>query len=272
MPELSPAELAALVEFGEAGARADYYRCAPPGFARENRVAAVQVGPLWALMVPGVDTPFFNRLSGLGVRLPASEALLDQALELFEQAGCRNIMAPLSPLAQPAALPGWLEARGFQKAENWVKVYRGAGPAPDLPTALRIEAAGPGAAADFGAVARAAFAMQPGLEAFLAGPLCRPGWRHYLAYDGAQPVAVAALYVSGDTGWLGFGGTLPSHRRCGAQSALLARRLHDGLALGCRWFVSETAETNHPSLHNLLRAGFQAAYLRPNYVRRKFLP
>ena len=52
---------------------------------------------------------------------------------------------------------------------------------------------------------------------------------------------------------------------------MFARRISDGLKVGCKWFVSETGEDTpespNPSYHNMLRAGFTLAYLRPNYVR-----
>ena len=42
------------------------------------------------------------------------------------------------------------------------------------------------------------------------------------------------------------------------------------IALGYRWFVTETGEDlptkPNPSFHNMLRAGFRLAYQRPNYL------
>jgi hypothetical protein len=56
------------------------------------------------------------------------------------------------------------------------------------------------------------------------------------------------------------------------QGAMFARRIADGLALGCQWFVTETGEDRpedpNPSYHNMLRSGFKLAYLRRNYVHR----
>lgn len=98
----------------------------------------------------------------------------------------------------------------------------------------------------------------------------RPGWRHYLAFDGDQAVATGALNLRDHIGWLGVGSTLPSHRRRGAQGALMARRVRDGISLGCRWLVTETGEDlparPNPSYHNMLRTGFTLAYQRLNYV------
>jgi len=98
----------------------------------------------------------------------------------------------------------------------------------------------------------------------------RPGWRHYMAWDGDTPAAVAALHVHGQVGWLGVAATLPAMRRRGAQGALMARRIRDGAALGCRWFVTETGQDRpdkpNPSFHNMMRTGFAVAYHRPNFM------
>ena len=80
------------------------------------------------------------------------------------------------------------------------------------------------------------------------------------------------MFVNGEVGWLGFAGTLKTHRKRGGQGALFARRIKDGLALGCKWFVTETGEDTpenpNPSYHNMLRSGFKLAYLRRNYVHQ----
>jgi hypothetical protein len=69
-----------------------------------------------------------------------------------------------------------------------------------------------------------------------------------------------------------MGSTVPAHRRRGAQGSLLARRLEDGIELGCRWFVTETGAEDpdrpNASLRNMLRVGFEVAYLRRNYTPR----
>ena len=98
------------------------------------------------------------------------------------------------------------------------------------------------------------------------------GWvgYHYIAWEDAIAVACGAMYVHENVGWLGVAGTLPSHRKRGAQSALMARRIQDGLSLGCKWFVTETGEDTadrpNPSFHNMMRNGFALAYQRPNYM------
>jgi len=98
----------------------------------------------------------------------------------------------------------------------------------------------------------------------------REGWRHYVAWDGDQPVATGALFVKGKMGWLGFGTTLETHRQRGAQGAIMAQRIQDGIALGCTHLISEavedTPEQPNPSYHNMVRTSFKLAYLRTDYV------
>jgi GNAT superfamily N-acetyltransferase len=98
----------------------------------------------------------------------------------------------------------------------------------------------------------------------------RPGWGCYLADAGELPVAAGAVFVSGDHAWLGQATTLPEHRRRGGQSALIAARIGQARAAGATVIVTETGETvdGRPanSYHNILRAGFEPAYVRPNYI------
>jgi hypothetical protein len=71
---------------------------------------------------------------------------------------------------------------------------------------------------------------------------------------------------------LGNMGTLKNYRGRGAQGALFARCIQDGRVLGVKWFITETGEDSpedpNPSYHNMVRNGFQLAYLRRNYVHR----
>lgn len=270
MSTLPPLQLAALNEFGEANAWADYYRCAPAEFARKFRVEAKRLGSVWVTMIPELDWTFFNRIVGLGIGAPATEAMLDDAIALLQKAGCKNYMAQVSPLAQPAGLAGWLERREFVRGRNWAKVYRGDEPAPTASTSLRVEAIGAEYASAFSEIVQTTFEIPPELRPMVSGIIGKPGWYPFLAFDGEQPVSAAALNVSGGVGWLGFATTLESHRKRGGQSALFARRIEAGLDLGCKWFVVETGEDTpeapNPSYRNMIRAGFKLAYLRPNYV------
>lgn len=272
MPNLTTEKISALNEFSESEAWANYYLCAPAEFVHKYRLEAKRMGSVWVTMIPELDWPFFNRIVGLGIGDIATESLLDDAIGILQNAGCKNYMAQISPLAQPSHLSEWLNFRGFVRGHNWAKVYRGNDMAQVVPTDLRVESIGKEYANAFADVALAAFEMPPELRPLVNGIVGKPGWHHYLAFDGEQPVSAAAMFVSGDVGWLGFGSTLESHRKHGGQGAMFTRRIKDGLVLGCKWFVTEavedTPESPNPSYHNMLRAGFELAYLRPNYVHQ----
>ena len=123
---------------------------------------------------------------------------------------------------------------------------------------------------EFTAVLAGGFEIPQSVTAMLSHLPGRPGWSWYLAHDGETPVACGALFVHGRHGWLGQAATLPAHRRRGAQSALIAARIGAAAAAGAEVVVTETGEIvdDRPTIsyRNILRAGFRAAYLRPNYV------
>jgi hypothetical protein len=271
MSALAPRDIARLVEFAEAEAWANCYLCASPEIIAALGPRARRIGPAWITMLQKFDSWFFNRIMAFGLDEAATESTLDEALRILESSGCGNYVVQLSPLAEPPELPDWLNARGMARRGSWAKMYRGNEPSPYAQTSLRIEHIGTEWAEAFGQIALDAFEMPAVLLPFMSCNIGKPGWLHYLGFDGNEPVSTAAMFISGDVGWLGVGSTLASHRGRGGQSAMFARRISDGLEAGCKWFVTETGEDTpespNPSYHNMIRAGFKLAYLRPNYVR-----
>jgi hypothetical protein len=256
------------VELTEAAAYVDWFAAIPEAAVRRLGLRCEHLGSATALIMSEIDVPIFNRVLGLGVVEPATEELLDHITALYAPSG--NIfMVHVAPASQPAELATWLEQRGIRRRDSWAKVYRGNDTPPDIHTDLRIESIGPEYAAAFARTGLTAFGMPLQLES-VAAILGRPSWRNYLAFDGDTPVATASLFVRDRIGWLGYGSTLSSHRRRGAQGALMVQRLRDGIEMGCEWFVTETGEETtdnpNPSYHNMLRTGFMLAYFRPNYI------
>ena len=149
-------------------------------------------------------------------------------------------------------------------------MYRRDEPALSSPTDLKIISIENEHADAFADIALVANEMLSEFRSFSKGFVGKLWWHHYLGYDGEQPVSTGAMFVKDGVGHLGWGSTLDSHRRRGGQGAMFERRIKDGLALGCKWFVTETwqetSDNPNPSYHNMLRAGFKLAYARPNYV------
>ena len=269
LANIDDGEVAQIVESAEINAYTDYYAAAPPEVAAEYGLKVERVEEASLLLGPKLHSVLFNRALGLGLAAPTSETAVDAVVEAYRAAGSPSFAVQVSPLARPPTLPSWLEARGLRVVGRWAKVIRGAEPPPRMTTDLRIEQVGHRLSALFGQVAVEAFGMPEGLGPWLVAIVGRPSWHAYVARDGDQVVATGALFVRGDVGWLGVGATLPSHRRRGAQGALMARRIEDAVKLGCRWLVTETGEDTperpNPSFHNMVRAGFQLAYLRPSF-------
>lgn len=150
---------------------------------------------------------------------------------------------------------------------NLYKCYRDVAQLPPpIPTALRVEQISAERREDYARRAAPIESLRPVLAALVG----RPGWHHYLAFDGAQAVACGSLYIQNEYGWLGWAFTMPAYRRQGAQTALLMQRIRDAAMCGCRWLFTETGEetSDNPnsSYHNMLRTGFQTAYVSPIYA------
>jgi len=215
---------------------------------------------------------FFNRIIGLGVGKSATETELDGIIGLLRSRGAAGGMFSACPYAQPAALAAWLESRGMKQGSSWAKLVRGDTPPPSVPTDLHIEEIDGKHpfAQSFSGILIPAFGMDPVYAPLVQGVVGKSPWRCYLAFDGETPVATAGMYLEGPSAWLGFMATLPDSRGRGAQSALIARRVKDGINAGCAFFVTETAQdlssAPNPSYRNMIRAGFKELYVRPNYL------
>src|SRR6185312_13348308 len=152
----------------------------------------------------------------------------------------------------------------------WTKFSHPAERPPQPAADLRVEELGADRAGIFADVFSRAYGtpdvVRPALER-LPGSA---GWHCFVAFDGREPAATGALFVTGSVGWLGAAGTLPEQRRRGAQNALLAARIAAGIAEGCTTLVTETGEPvdGKPggSYRNLVRAGFEPRYVRQNYL------
>lgn len=268
---LSSQDLAPIVEMSEAEAWNDFFLAAPGDLAAQLGIQTEYYGSTIAMMASGLDQVAFNRVIGLGILEPADPAMVDAILGEYEQARVPTLALPVSPFAQPPALPDWLRSHGLAPRNNWAKVYRGAQPSSPVKTDLRIEMVDQEQASVFATIACTVHGLPTTVESWLAATVNRQGWHQYLALDGDRPIACAALFIDGNVGWMGWSGALASDRKRGAQSALLERRMRDGIAMGCEWFVSEceedTPEHPNPAFHNLLQHGFQLAYLRPNWTR-----
>ena len=163
-----------------------------------------------------------------------------------------------------------LTSSSLRARDAWTKFYRSDHPAPLIDSSLTVVAIDASNAPTFGRVACEGFGMPTIFAPILSASVGRRGWMHYLAMDGDTPAATAAMFIKDGLGWLGIEATIRAYRGRGAQTALIARCLTDGIDAGCTGFVAETAQdlADRPSVssRNFERAGFEVAYQRPNYL------
>jgi len=213
-------------------------------------------------------SPMLNRVVGLGVDRPATEEDVDAALAAIGR-GVTFYVA-VSPQAEPAELPAWLEQRGLAPGWGWMSFSRGPADPPRFVTSLRLARAESGAeAAAFARIQRVAYDLPEELEPVLALAPER-GWECWLALDGDEPAGAGALFARDGVCYLGLGATLPEHRGKGAQGALLAERIRRAGELGCDLVVTETGERRDDrpssSYRNILRAGFEEGAVTANWL------
>ena len=267
---LAPDDVARMLEVIDGAVSESLFAAPEASLARELGLSFERRDGVSYLAARAIDAMMFNRAFGLGDAAPATPGDVDLVLERLRASGAQRFFVSVSPLARPAELPRWLEERGLTPYNRWARLWREAVDPPEVRTTLRVEQVGPERRDAFAALVTAAFHMPEPAGRWFASTVGRSAWRHYLAFDGDVPVAGATLFVHGEVGYLGMAATAEAHRGRGAQHALIARRMADARAAGCRWLTVETAEDKPdkpaPSFRNLRGMGFELAYLRPNWL------
>jgi hypothetical protein len=270
MSDLSAVEVA-LLEQVEMRAWESMFAAAPTGLAESLGLQRCWFGPALATMSRALDIGQFNRILGTGLPGDEDGAALEPATGWFRAAGLKHFLIQIPPGPRTASLETRATALGLVRFRRaWTKFRRSPMPLAPPATDLRIVEAGPDEANDFGDTAAAGFGMPPPLAGWLSALVGREGWRCYVSYDEDRAIGVGACWREGAGAWLGIGATRPEGRGRGSQSAILARRINDAIADGAPLLVTETgsAVPGEPqtSYANILRAGFEIAYERPNWT------
>jgi hypothetical protein len=272
-----PADITALARRLEANEIAAWRAiCHSPPAALAEQLGIGTAEAHGALLIWNRAAPvlLFNRLLGLGVFEPASDAAIDALIARAEAERSRTMIqaVPIDP-----GLGARLDARGLLRAPTWLSHCRSLdGELPELivPPGYRIEPVSEAGAAPWCDALLAAW----GIPAFAAtGALAvmlplhqQPGFSCFAAIEEAsgQTVGGGALFVAGGVAGLYADGVRAEHRQHSLHDALIAFRLAEGRRQGCEIATSQTL-ANHPAQHNMVQAGFAVAYERPNYVLPK---
>jgi GNAT superfamily N-acetyltransferase len=230
--------------------------------ARVDRTGPV---PLFALTV--LNVPLFNRVVSLGVAEPADDAELDRVLGWFAAQGQSRFWVEVTPVARPSNLRERLAARGLaDSGGRQAKTWRRPTLVPIDPS-IGIEELTMAHRDGFAAVNVAAWEVPPVLTPWFGATVGVDGFRHFGVRDeDGRVVSTGSMFVRDGVAWLGYGATYPEFRGRGYQTALLAHRVSEAARMGCEIAHSETREDAstpddpNPSLHNMLRTGFEILY------------
>lgn len=262
---VQPAEVRDALDSAFAQLFAELHKADPAAFRMEES------GGVRCSRAAGIDEPgwsfYLNQASGLGLRQPATEQAVDDAISVYRP-GRSPFIVTADPDARPRALAGWLEARGLRRRLVLARSQRVPDPPPPISEGLRVGPMEPDRAATYASLA--AHGLPAAVAQAAAALAGRPGWHHALVFEGETAIAGGALFVADGIACLSWSATHPAHRRRGAHAALVAHRLKLAAELGCRVAVSETLETSSgrpgAALRNLVRAGFQVTQQVRIYV------
>lgn len=247
-------------EQAELAAFTDLFAAAEPEPAATLGVAALRAGGAFAFSCTALPTIELNRAVGV--------TTVDELDEVERFLRERDAAFWIS-LPPGAGLESELERRGYVSGYPWMKFSRRTDSPAAPETELAIAEVGRDRALDFAQTFVGGYGLPVDVTPWLARLPGREGWTCVVAYDGDRPLGGGALYTDGDVGWLGMAATLPEARGRGSQTAILAHRIAIAAAQGCSLVVTETGERvdSRPSgsYRNILRAGFEERYLRPNY-------
>jgi GNAT superfamily N-acetyltransferase len=250
----------------------DVWESVPLEVASEHGVELREFGALQVSLVQALpEVAMLNLVLGA---TEASEADLDYALAWADQHGAAPYIPVTPGLPGSAPAEAWLRERGFERAYGWMKFVRDPHP-PRFPAPPDVEVVEltRDRQEPFGAIAAVGFGLPSWVADFFAHLPGREGWRCYVGRVGGASLACAAMLIEDGVAEFGIAATLEEARGRGCQTALLHRRIGDAAAAGCHTLFVETGERvpGRPSAsyRNILRAGFEEAYLRPNWQRRR---
>ena len=239
--------------------------CQPAGFIQKHYDEA-PFGRCYVSIDPDRQAQYasanWNRLHLCGAEQGLRPEGLTRLIEQFTSAGVTRFFAWVSPGPDMEMVRGWLAQAGFKPRMQWTRyptLVRESLDAAAFRTDLVVrEARG----SDLAAAHEAVGDMMWGEYERSFG---RDGFTHFMAFDGARPVAIGALAVFEGIGYLNSAATAESDRQRGAQSALIAARIVKARELGCTALAAETLTMLEHSMRNLERAGFRVAYEKDVY-------
>ena len=198
----------------------------------------------------------YNRVHICGAEPGLQADGIERLIELFTTQGVKRFFVWLSPGPDMGVARQWLEEQGLSRVRRtgYPTLVR------DTPTPVQFKTDLTIREISADEIVRARDRLGDTMWPEYARSAGKEGFFHYMAFDGDKPVAIAALCIFEDLGYLMTAATEQSHRKRRAQQALIARRIQTAEQIGCSRLVSEALYHLEHSYRNLKRAGFQEAY------------
>lgn len=250
----------------------EIWESVPAGVARERGIELRRFGPVQAGAVkalPGAG--MLNLVLGATEPGAVAGAHLAEAVAWMRSRGV-ECYVPVTPgLPETETAERWLGEHGFARGYAWMKFVRDPHPPRfAAPADVEVVELDSGKEEPFGMIAATGFGLPAWAAALFAELPGRPGWRCYVGRVDGEAQSCAAMLIDGEVAEFGIAATLEPARGRGCQLALLRRRILDAAEAGCDTLFVETGERvpDRPSAsyRNILRAGFEEAYLRPNWT------
>ena len=259
------------LELQEATYWSDYFHNATERLKKTPGLHTGMIDGTYCCSAPAEDVLVFNRVLCAGLTNVITSKYLQSLKAHYKSVGSKRFMVQVAPTASPEDFSEILKNEGFTHLNNWAKSLREIGkPVALSESKVTVEHLAPNQIEDFNNVVLEAFDWGNGLNEMFTLTYGKKGWFHYLAKENEKPVGIATMFTKNKFASLAIAGTIPDARGKGVQTALIRARLNDAIKVGCRYAVVETAEDkpDNPvtSYKNMMRQGFQRAYLRPGFL------
>ena len=233
--------------------------------AAEFGTGSVTIDGVTGFWSAGDDDPSFSCITNLALS-PRREETLARLEEFVGERGGATIGVDTHPDLGDWANDERMAALGYREDSReciWARSLSVPLEARDLPGDIEVTPATLSDRDDFARVLNLGWHLQPDASrghVFAAG-IGLENWYHYLARVDGQLAGIAVLFVHDRVADCFLAATLPEFRGRGVQTALIQRRLIDGITLGCDLATTQTVMDN-ASPRNMARSGFQPLYER----------
>ncbi len=256
----------------EAAAYRELFAAAPADMARSLNMQIREIADATCMIAPGLPTPIFNRVIGLGNKTVADKTVIEEIISVYREAGVSDWWLHVSPGSHNAQLSKLLAVHGFAQAERkaWAKMLRDNSPPAPVSTEAQVALIAGGEENALADAICDAFDMPAAMTPWFVALATRPNWCAVRAKVDGRIIGGGYLHLQGEFAWLGAGGVRPQARRLHAHRALMTLRIQHAIDAGCTTLFTETGEAMgdepNPSLRNMYACGFEHGYSRLNYA------